>query len=175
MTTVDAIILACLALGLAHGLFTGFIRQATDLLGIVVGIVLAIRLMNPLGEELRQLLGGSEVAMRIAALVLVIIAVQLVAYVLARVLERIVGFVRLSFVNRTAGGVFGVFKTGLLLSVALIVLARFDVPGEETRETSVLYQHVTAIVPTSWNLLTDHIPEIGLEDMVNGRGEEAER
>ena len=104
MSALDVILLACLGLGLVHGLVTGFIRQVADLVGLVIGVILAIRLMTPFGIKLQQLIGGNELVMRIIAFVLVIIAVQLVAFIAARVLERVVGFVRLSLVNRTAAG-----------------------------------------------------------------------
>lgn len=169
MSALDVILLACLGLGLVHGLVTGFIRQVADLVGLVIGVILAIRLMTPFGLRLQQLIGGNELVMRIIAFVLVIIAVQLVAFIAARVLERVVGFVRLSLVNRTVGGVFGVVKTGLLLSIALLALAGFDVPSEETQKASVLYRPISAIVPASWHLVADHVPEIGVNGLVNGR------
>ena len=139
-----------------------------DILSII-GVILAMRLMTPIGSRLQEMMGGNELVMRIIAFVLVILAVQLVAYVAARVLERIVGFVRLSFVNRTVGGVFGIVKTGLLLSITLLALAGFDVPSEETQNSSVLYRPISAIVPASWHLVADHVPEIGVDGLLNGR------
>ena len=60
-----------------------------------------------------------------------------------------ISIVALGFLNRLAGGVFGVLKAALVMSVILYFINGFN-PGlikSEVRKNSILYEPIESIVP----------------------------
>ena len=160
MTTLDLIIVAALAVGMARGVWTGVIRQVTGLIGLLLAFVLAVRLMTPVGALVADSIGVSPRVAPIVGFVLVFLVVQIAVVAIARATERLVGVLRLGFVNRLAGGAFGAFKAALLLSVLFLVLAPLSLPDGEARASSVLYEPVAGVLPTAWDTVADHWPRV---------------
>jgi membrane protein required for colicin V production len=87
--------------------------------------------------------------------------VQLAFFALARLVESLVGAMRLTAVNRMAGGLLGGFKAALLLSVLFVLMARAELPGPEARQQSQLYEPVTQVLPRTWAAAAEHTSQLG--------------
>lgn len=168
---LDIFIIAGLSAGMLLGLRTGLVRQAIGIAGIVAGIAIGVALMEQLGELIARSLGISENISPVVGFVLAFLAVQVVVGVLSRVLEKIVGFLRLSFLNRLAGGAIGAAKACLVMSLLFLVFGHSDLPGEQSRAQSRLYEPVASSVPLAWDYVRDLFPEV--VDLTERFGERA--
>lgn len=160
MTTIDIIILAVIAGGLARGFMAGAIRQITSLIGIVLAFALAVQLMQPAGEVVVESLGLSSSLVPVLGFIAVFGLVQIVFFLLGQLVEHLVEALLLSPVNRLVGGVLGGFKAALLLSVAFLLLSRVNIPAQQTKEASVLYQPVALVLPRTWSFAEEHVPSL---------------
>ncbi len=160
MNTLDVLIGIVLAGGLLIGLRSGFIKQALSFAGMIVAFLLALNLMHAAGALVTTSLGISEDIAPLLGFALVFLAVQVLVFALARLVETVAGALKLSGVNRLLGGAVGAFKAALLLSVAFLVLARLQVPTEETRDASALYDPVASVLPAAWDYFSEVFPEV---------------
>ncbi len=114
-----------LAFLLVRGWFRGFVREAMDLVGLLVGVVAAFRFSGPLGGVLANMSGISEDLARFAAGVALFFAVGAGAALAARALERHARLPGMNLVNRASGAglalAWGVFVATLVLSLLAIL------------------------------------------------------
>ena len=160
MTTVDVVIIAIALFGVVRGLMTGLVRQIVDVAGFIVALILALELMPFLAERVVAPLGIDGLAAKVVAFLLVFVVLEIAFMFVARLVEKGIGLLRLSFLNRLGGGLVGMAKTVLLTSVALVLLARFEVPSEEARRDSALYGPTVLLVPSAWDLAAAAWPRI---------------
>ena len=72
---IDLILGFGLAMLVVRGWFRGFVREAMDLVGLIVGVIAAFRLSPALGPVLRDMAGLSDEVARFAAGVAIFFAV----------------------------------------------------------------------------------------------------
>ncbi len=122
---LDLLLGFSLAFLLLRGWLRGFVREAMDLAGLVVGVLAAFRLGGPVGRVLADMSGVSEGVTRFAGGMIVFFAVGLGAAFLARWLDRTARMPGLNLANRATGaalaGAWGVFVATLLLSLVTIL------------------------------------------------------
>lgn len=160
LNTLDLLILAALAIGMVRGFWTGVIRQLASLVGLLLAFLLALRLMAPVGVMIVESLSLSEQLAPVLGFIAVFLVVQIAVFALARTIEKLVGVLHLGVINRVAGGLFGGAKAALLVSVLFLVLATFETPSEQTRQTSQLYEPVAGVLPRAWDAAADYWPRI---------------
>ena len=88
----------------------------------------------------------------LAAFAITFIIIVVAVGMAGKMLTKIADYAALGLVNKIAGGVFGLLKIGLILSVIFIFFDRMNKTitfvDEETIEESVLYESVKSIAPT---------------------------
>lgn len=161
MTALDLLILAGLGLGAARGFSTGALRQVASLLGVVAAFALAFQLMDPVGQAVADSLGLADAVAPVAGFIVVFVGVQAVAFGLTRLVEGLIKALKLSIVNRVAGGVIGAGKAALLVSALFLVLRAFERPSPSARERAALYEPVVAALPTAWSYVSREWPSAG--------------
>lgn len=158
MTVLDIVLAIGILIGVSRGLATGVIRQIAGLTALLIGFAIAIQLMGPLGSAISDSLGLGQGFARILVFIVIVIAVHVLMAVAARLLETVVGMLKLTSLERALGGVLGGIKAALILSVALLVLAFFNVPRESSRMASSLYEPVAGILPEAWDYVAEYLP-----------------
>jgi|GEM_PF-510332 len=156
---LDVAILLVVAFGLVRGFATGIVRQVAGLVGIVAAFYVGVQFMQPVGGLLTDSFGLSDSISPLVAFVLLFAAVQLIFFGLARFVEAVIGVLRLTTVNRIAGGLLGAGKVALLLSVCFLALNYVDLPGEDTRQASLFYEPVASALPFTWQVVEEHVPD----------------
>ncbi|MBI4307652.1 MAG: CvpA family protein [Chloroflexi bacterium] len=130
MNWLDIGILALLALAVIQGLRAGFVRTLFTLGGSVLGVVMAGQFADAVTPALAPVLGGGNTS-RIAAFVLLFLAVFVVASLLGNLVRHILSLTLLGWLDTLVGGflglVLGVVSTGFLL----IALGKFPILGAE--------------------------------------------
>ncbi len=155
--TLDLVILVVLAFGLVRGFTTGVIRQVASLVGLGAAFLVGVRFMEPVGEMLVTSLGLAEGISPLLAFVLLFASVQLILLGVVRFVEGVIGFLRLSAVNRVLGGLIGAGKVALFLSLIFLALNFFNLPGDDAREASLFYDPVASALPTTWEAVETHV------------------
>lgn len=158
MNWLDWVLLVLLGLSFFWGLRRGFIGAFIPMVGLIVGVFLAGRLYEPLAV---RLFGSDEAIARIGAFLIIVAAVALVASLVARVLTHVVSLVMLGWVNRLAGGAFGLVMGGVSLGALLAFVARFPLLGLEpvVRDSAVAavlvdrFPLVLSLLPDEFNPL----------------------
>lgn len=171
LNSLDILIMFALSLGVVRGLMTGAVRQIVSLVGTIFAIILAIELMNPVGSIIGSALGLSDGFSPVIGLFVVFAAVQIVVFFVVRAIEAAIKAVKLNTANRAIGGVVGLGKGALILSILFVALAFFDVPERENRDESTLYAPVAGVLPTTWDFVSGRLPQV--KSMSDRLGSEA--
>jgi len=149
MTYIDLLIAVPLLWGLVRGYMKGFIISISGLLALLLGLYGAILLSDKVGLYLAEEHGFEGPFMPVVAFSLVFLAIVVGVYFLGKFLERMIKLAALGLVNKLAGGLFGLAKAALLVSVLVLVLEKADhyfnfLPHDKLNE-SLLYQPIADI------------------------------
>ncbi len=157
---LDIVILIFIGIGLIRGLFIGFIRQAASLAGMLLAFFFAARFGGPVGAWLEGLLGLPTWMATLAGFLVVFVLLELIVYFVARALERALGVLQMGFLNRLAGGILGGLTAAVVAGILLLVGAFMQIPSEETRMGSVLYEPLIHLPAAAWRMVGDNVPRV---------------
>lgn len=148
MIVVDIVIGFLLLVALFTGFRKGFFVQLAGLAGLVIGVWLAIRSAGTLG----MWLGINDKYAAVAGFLIILVVVILLVASVGRVFRGVFGFAGLSLVDKLAGMVLSLAKTGLIVA---LVLWGFDATNrcygwvpEEKLDRSVFYRPMLDITTT---------------------------
>jgi membrane protein required for colicin V production len=127
MNWLDIIIAIILVINLFVGLKTGLIKMVISFAGLVLGIFLAGRFYQALGDKL-TFISSSQVA-NIAAYVFILIAVMIFASIIAWFLSKIISAIMLGWANGLAGSILGVFIAAVFVGAILAIWAKYGGGG----------------------------------------------
>ncbi len=142
------------------GFRNGLIIELASLAALILGIYIALHFSFYAEEYLRENFEVAEKYIYIISFAITFIIIAVLVYLVGKIIHKLVSIVALGILNRVAGGIFGLLKAALVLSVILYFLNGFD-PGilkAEVKERSYLYSPVESIVPMI-------IPRLDLDEM----------
>lgn len=152
MNTFDIIIAALLLFGFIRGLFKGLFIEVASLVALIAGIYGAIHFSHFIKDYLTVHVSWEEKYITLISFAVTFIFIVLVISLIGKMLTKIADFASLGILNKLLGGIFGVLKIGLLLSVILLILSKLNnkIPflSEEQKESAVLYKPVKNLAPT---------------------------
>ncbi|WKD85280.1 hypothetical protein KCTC32516_00620 [Polaribacter huanghezhanensis] len=152
MNVFDIVIAVFLVFGFARGLMKGFFIEVASLVGLIGGIWGSIHFSYFVGDFLKESVSWSEKQISLAAFAITFILILVVVSLIGKFLTKLADLAALGIVNKIFGGVFGLVKMGLLLSVVFIFFDRMNssitLVDKETLEESILYKPVKRIAPT---------------------------
>jgi len=123
MNPFDLAIIACLAIFFLRGLSRGLVREVLGLIGVIIAFLVAVRWVSEGALFLRRLL---EIPSPVASLVsffLIFISVLLGLKLIALMIQRLMEISLLGWLDRLGGGVFGLLKGGILVSIFALVIS----------------------------------------------------
>gem|GEM_PF-1891763 len=148
-----------LILGLGVGGFLGYrgglAKKLFNLLMLLLAVIVASRLMGPVGDFFSESGVLSETASYVLGFALVLLAVMVPAVLLYRRFGRSRGA---QTAGNTIGAVLGVIEGAMLISFVLMGLRVFDIPEEDDRQESLLYRPLVRFVPKTFDLLQSYFP-----------------
>jgi len=151
MTVIDIVLGALLLFGLIRGLTKGLFVEVASLLALIIGVYGAIHFSHFATEFLESRVGWDEKYINIASFAITFIIIVFVISLAGKALTKLADFAALGMLNKLLGGLFGLLKIGLILSVILMVFANMNkaIPfvEDEDIEKSVLYEHVRSLAP----------------------------
>lgn len=133
------------------GAANGLVKEVLNIVGIILAIFLTFNyldaftgILSPMFDE------GASYLPFVSGAILFIGTIGIVALI-AYATKELLKAVKLSTVNRVLGAAFGGLKSGLVVSAILLILAGFNVPGEDARNKSYLYPAVIYLAPMVYN------------------------
>ena len=153
MTAIDILLGGILAYGAVKGIWKGLFSELASLVSLLVGIYIAVKFSGIVGNMLSD---ESSRTVSIFAFLITFIAVVVGITLLAKVFTTIADFSGLGIFNRIGGGVLGLLKMVVILSVALHFFQKINSSNwfaeEKTLQGSLFYYPVlkvsNAIFPT---------------------------
>ena len=149
MNYLDIIIGLIFFYGLFKGFTRGLIIEAASLLSIIIGILGALT-FTPIIESLLSYFLSDEklppsIILFTASLILIVLGVN----IFARNLTKFIKLVSLGGINKVLGGIFGVSKYILLISILLVFVDQFSFMFEffesNFLEESVMFESLKKI------------------------------
>ena len=126
MIAVDIIIALILCVFGFKGFKNGLIKELGSLIGLIAGIFLAIRFSDLVSSLISKNSGFSSEYLPIISFAIIFITVVILVIVFSKLLDRFVKVIKLQWLNKTAGIVFSVLKTLIILGGLLFLLCRFN-------------------------------------------------
>lgn len=151
MNGIDIVFIVLLLIGLIRGLSKGLIIELSSLIALLGGVYAAIKYAYFMQHILIEYTNWNENIVKIIAFGLTFIGVFIVIAFLGKLLTKFVHFVALGLVNRILGGLFGVLKIALLLSILTFVFEKINnstaLVTEELLSESILYEPIKNLIP----------------------------
>ena len=129
---LDALLIGSFAFLLVRGWYRGFVRESMDLVGLVMGTILAFRFGPAVGSVIRAMSGISTDAGRLTGGLIVFLGVGIGAAVLTRLVERRFRMPGLNLVNRAGGAGLAFAWGGFLATILLTLVVVLPVPPAVT-------------------------------------------
>lgn len=151
MNTFDIIIAALLIFGFIRGLLKGLFVEVASLVALIAGVYGAIHFSYFVGNLLADYVSWNERYITIVSFAITFGIIVLVIGLLGKMFTKIADFASLGLLNKLFGGIFGVLKTGLILSVILLIFTKLNdtIPfiSDEQKEDAILYEPVKNLAP----------------------------
>ena len=152
MNTFDVIIAALLIFGFVRGLLKGLFVEVASLVALIAGVYGAIHFSYFVGNFLADSVSWEERYVTIVSFAITFAIIVLVIGLLGKLFTKIADFASLGLLNKLFGGVFGVLKVGLILSIVLLIFSKLNdtIPfiSNEQKENAILYEPVKNLAPT---------------------------
>ncbi|MFH1914667.1 MAG: CvpA family protein [Pseudomonadota bacterium] len=163
MNFLDFLLIGIAAIFLVRGLVRGLVREVLSLSAIILGVFLASRYQHLLVPHL-ELYIENEMTVDGLAYVCVFLGTVIVFWALAKLLRSVLDISLLGWVDRAAGGVFGLIEGVLVGLIFLIFIQAFAPEWSGLRESTIAprSQHMVG-------LMVDLVPE-SMRDTFQGKG-----
>lgn len=157
MNWFDIIILIPCLIGLIKGVINGLVKEAIEIVSLVVGIWLAVlfsaggvTLFLEVFPSLNQCFGIYTIGiLKAIFFIVILILVVIIISGIGRLIERMVEKIALGGINKILGAVFGCLKGGIIAILAFYILDVLGITNsfinEKTRKESFLLEHIENI------------------------------
>lgn len=151
MNYLDIVIFCILVLLLINGIRKGFILSLFTLIALILGVWAALHFSGFMSSFLIKTFHPTGNWLVILSYSLTFLLVVIGVIIIGKLLEKVVKTVGLGLANRIVGGLFGLVKGILGITVLLFFLVHFD-PKEKlithkTKETSFCYGYIEKVFP----------------------------
>lgn len=161
MTWLDILILLPLLVGLVIGIKRGLIIELTNLISIIAGVVCARLLSAPVAAWIAQQFTWPEAVCSVVAYTLLFLISTILLYLLGKLLTKLFKAVKLGWLNRLLGGVFGLAKYAIIVLFVVLCVHQLDTQfqflQEDLKEESVVYKAVIPLSENTWYTMKEQI------------------
>ncbi|WP_309642249.1 CvpA family protein [Flavobacterium sp.] len=152
MNILDFFIGIFLIIGLVKGFRNGFFVELASLVSILLGIFIAIRFSYLTKSYLEHHGTWNPQTIQVVAFAVTFILVVIGVSMLAKVFTSIANFAFLGFANSVLGGIVGLLRSVLVMSILLNLFQKLNADhgllSKETKEKSTLYWPIQEISKT---------------------------
>lgn len=157
MNYIDIILLIPIIWFAYQGFKRGFVVELASLVALILGIYAALYFSGYAVAFLQNNFNIDPDYVPVIAFIITFIIVVVIVHFAGKLLEKIINLVAMGFLNKLAGGIFGVLKAAVFLSILILIINHFsdDLISNEKKKGSMLYPPVEAIAPTLWDKFKD--------------------
>jgi len=129
--------------GFRHGL----IIELATLAALILGVYAALYYSGHISGWIENSYTFNEGTAVILSYILTFLLVFVIVFVLGKILEKVIDIIALGVLNKLLGLIFGVFKAMVLISIAFILINRYDknLISEENKNGSFLYKYIAPV------------------------------
>ena len=138
MNYLDIVIVIPLLYGMIKGFSNGLIKEITGLLGLFIGVYIAINFSSYLNPKVTEFLKGHEKIVPIISFAVLFIVSVISIKILGYIIDQFAKAIALGFVSRLLGGVFGLLKIVVILSILFSLTREYKLIDRQTQENSIL-------------------------------------
>jgi len=165
MNFLDIVLICILGIFTIRGFFRGLVREILSLAAIVLAVVLAANYQHLISPHI-ELYVSNAMTVSVLSYVSIFFGTIIVFWLLARFIRAMLDITLLGWVDRLAGGVFGLIEGMLIGLIALMFLQTF-MPKSELLTQSYLAPRAQHMV----ELLAEYAPE-SMREGLKSRGYE---
>jgi len=159
MNLIDVFIGVILLLGFYSGFRKGLIVELTSLMGLILGIAGAYYISKHYGLYIGQWLNWDDEYLKITTFLVSFILIIIVVSLIGKGITKLMDMVALGTINQILGGVFGLLKFALLISVLLLLFnvinREVKVVQQKTLDESLTYPILNGLSEKVWTKLVD--------------------
>ncbi len=160
MSLIDAIFLIFIVFFAWMGFHNGLVKEVFRIVGLVLAGFLAFQYAEKVAFLLGTFIDIPEIYLPYIGLALIFIITLIAIQVGIYFLDTLIQLLLLSIPNRLFGGLFGVIKSSLFISILLIFLAGFGFPETEIKKESLLYKPLLKVAPASYDIVARVLPGV---------------
>lgn len=145
MIWVDIVLIIFLSILALHGLLIGIIRSVFDIVGILLGYVLAVSFSGVIGMP------------RVLAFLLIFVLIVVAVHILGRIISKAIKATPLGAFDRILGGLLGLAKGLVICFVFLLVLLLLQKSNKAVYRSTIAPQILrggliaSQVLPDRWN------------------------
>ncbi len=165
MNTLDIILAIILGFGLIRGFFKGFIVEVASLAGLVLGIYGAIYFSYILSDMIKPHSNWDPSILQLVSFAGTFLIILILVSLAGKLITKLAENLSLGILNKLMGGIFGLLKVALIVSIVLLVFNKLNnsMPFADKIEVkdSVLYEPVKNLAK---NIFPNLIKEVKIDN-----------
>ena len=179
MNYIDIFFAILLAYGLYKGFTKGLFVEIASLISLLAGLYGAIHFSYFIANWLKTKVSWQPNIIQVTAFVATFLLILFGISLIGKLVTKMVEVAQLGFLNKIAGGLFGIAKVGLILSVFISVFTKINDSvtfiSKETLSNSVLYTPVKNFAPTIFPSILEKVEEIKKTNFIEVSKEKLEK
>lgn len=125
MVWLDIVLIIVLTILALHGLLVGIIRSVFDIIGILIGYVLAVSFSGSVGIP------------RFLAFLLIFVLIVVTVHILGRIISKAIRTTPLGTIDRILGGLLGLVKGLVICFVFLVILLLLQKSNKTVHKSAI--------------------------------------
>lgn len=153
------------------GFKKGLIIELSTLLALILGVFVSLHFSDVTAELLKETFDLKTSYLKIISFIITFLLVVIAVNLIGKLIEKFVDMVALGFLNKSAGGIFGVLKAVVILSLLIFFIEMIDkkkvILSEEITGKSMFYPYIQPIAPTLIDTFSDIDFDLDPEEIKN--------
>lgn len=154
---LDIVIAIPIVIAMVKGAWRGLILEAASFLGLIGGIIAGVLFLDQIRSFLQTFLQLNETYLSVIAFIIIFSCVVLGVSLLGKLATKLFQIAALGILNRIGGLLFGFISSFLLVGLGILMLEKvdnvFNILPNDTKETSVLYEPISFVIPQVLDVL----------------------
>ncbi len=142
------------------GFHNGLVKEIFRIVGLVLAGFVAFQYAEKLANLISPYAEMSPEYLPYLAFIILFVVALVAVQLIVTFFDTLIQLLLLSIPNRMFGSLFGVLKSSLLISIALIILAGFGQPNMEVINQSRLYKPLLKVAPASYDIVARVLPGV---------------
>lgn len=159
MNYIDIIIIGVILFFVLKGILKGFTRELMGILSFIISFVIALSLMKNAANFLDNYIGNYWISL-IVGYIAVFLIVFIIIHIMSGAIHKLIKISSLGWLNRIGGAVFGLFFSGMLISMAVFLVSFIPLETEipPGKKNSQFYPYFEKIAPRVYDFFSKVIP-----------------